>query len=145
MISMTGGKWNMKLINIKGTQMLGKQLKAQKAEFYVDLKKTGFTIEQQLNQRFQNLLNNEDLVKLANGHIDLLTNKFKTLQNSVEVLFTILQIPTKNDVANVAKLILQTEEKVDNLEEQILKLTEAVEKVISKDDIQVMKVPKRNV
>lgn len=135
----------MKLINTKGTQMLGKQLKAQKAEFYVDLKKTGFTIEQQLNQRFQNLLNNEDLVKLANGHIDLLTNKFKTLQNSVEVLFTILQIPTKNDVANVAKLILQTEEKVDNLEEQILKLTEAVEKVISKDDIQVMKVPKRNV
>ncbi|WP_066299104.1 hypothetical protein [Bacillus sp. FJAT-29937] len=128
----------------KGTIKLEKKLKEQNAEFYVSLKKTGFAAEQQLNQQLQNRLNNESLVKLANGHLDLLTRNFRTLQNSIEVLFNILQIPTKNDVANVAKLTIQTEEKVDNLEGQILKLTEAIEKALSKD-VKVAKGQKRNV
>ena len=106
---------------------------ANAAEFYGKLKKTGLALEQQINQRIQNLLNDEDLVKLANEHLDLLSRNFRALQNTIEVLFNILQVPTKNDVANVAKLTLQTEEKVDNLEEHIIKLTETVEKALCKD------------
>ena len=102
-------------------------------DYYAGLKKSGIAIEQQINQHIQSLLNNKDLVKAANQHSDLITNNIRSLQKYVEVLSTILQIPTKNDVANVAKLTIQTEEKVDQLDERIMELTNTIQNSMSDD------------
>jgi hypothetical protein len=110
-----------------------KNKKEETADFYASLKKTGLAIEQQFNQQIQNLLNNEDLVQFANEHSDLINSKIRSLQKYSEVLSTILQFPTKNDVANVAKLTIQTEEKVDKLEELIIEQTKSIQKIMSKD------------
>jgi hypothetical protein len=110
-----------------------KKKKQQKTDFFGDLKKAGFIIEQQLNQHIQNIVNNDNLINFADEHSNLITNQISSLQRHVETLSTILNLPTKNDVANVAKLTLQTEEKVDKLEEHMIKLTESIQKIMSED------------
>lgn len=92
------------------------------AEFFSSLRQSGFTLEEKLNQPIQGLLNDDQLVKSAANLTGFLTYNLRDLQKHIEALATIFLIPTKNDVANVAKLTLQTEEKVDRLEEHLIKL-----------------------
>ena len=113
------------------------KLGQQTSEFFDSLKKTGFVVEQQLNQLIQNVINHEEVVKLADAHSDALRSHLKLLQKYGEVLSTILRLPSKDDVANVAKLTIQVEEKVDKLEEFLYKLPQLLEKV--KDAAEVRK------
>jgi hypothetical protein len=106
-------------------------------EFFQSLKKTGFAVEQHVNQLIQNVINHEDVVKLADAHSEAVRSHLKLLQKYGEVLSTILRLPSKDDVANVAKLTIQVEEKVDKLEEFLGKLPQLLEKV--KDAAEVRK------
>lgn len=123
----------MKNSEIQMEEKSEKNRKEPLTDFYAILKKAGFALEQQMNQQIQNALNNEDLVKFANDRSDVIASKISKLQKYVEILSTILLFPTKKDVANVAKLTLQTEEKVDQLEESIIKLKKSVEETMNKD------------
>lgn len=119
--------------------MEDKQMKVNKnqlqpAQFYEALKKRGHAFEQQINGTVQNLFNNDNLVRIASENTDLIANNIHSLQNYVEVLSTILLFPTKNDVANVAKLVLQTEEKVDKLEEHVFFLRESLARIVNQFD-----------
>lgn len=105
------------------------------SDFFSALKKTGFALEYQLNQQIQDFLNNEKLIHSSQAHADWLAWKLQSFQKHIEGLSTLLLIPTKNDVANVAKLTLQTEEKVDKLEEHLLDLTESIKKLIREENL----------
>ena len=48
------------------------------------------------------------------------------LRKNQEMLANQLNVPTKNDLANAAKLSIQTQEKLDSLEEQIWDLSDSV-------------------
>lgn len=103
-------------------------MKNQITELFESFKKTGFALEQQLNQLIQDMLNNEEVVNLANAHSKALESNLQLLQKYAEVLTTILHLPTKDDIASVAKLTLQVEDKVDKLEECMHKLTSSLKK-----------------
>lgn len=121
----------------KETKMKDKEKKKhgkdELAAFYTDLKKSGLAAEQQINQQIQDLLDNEDLVKLVNKHSDSITNNIKSLQKHVETISNILLLPTKKDIANVARIAIQTEEKVDKLDERINELINTIRNRLSID------------
>ncbi|WP_066399678.1 hypothetical protein [Neobacillus mesonae] len=110
-----------------------KHRKEKLAAFYTDLKKSGLAVEHQINRHIQDLLDNEDLVRLANQHSGFITNNIKSLQKYVEVISNILLLPTKNDIANVARVAIQTEEKVDKLDERINELANTIRNSMSID------------
>jgi hypothetical protein len=79
----------------------------QVQEIFEKLKKRGFVKKQRLNHHIQNILNKEELVKLADIHSEWIDHNLDSLHKYIEALSTILHAPTKNDVANVSKLAVQ--------------------------------------
>ena len=65
----------------------------------------------------------------------------KVFRKNQEALASVLNIPTKNDLANLASLTIQTEEKIESLEEQIWNLQDSV-KSQSKEIESVVEVAK---
>ncbi|WP_462413573.1 hypothetical protein [Neobacillus sp. Marseille-QA0830] len=110
------------------TEKEAQQLK----EFFANLKKAGFMVEQKVNQQIQELLNKKELVQLADIHSEWMGHNLKALHETMETLAALLHLPTKNDIANAAKLIIQTEDKVDQLEEHFHKLHDLVKKLVDK-------------
>ncbi|MGG1675030.1 polyhydroxyalkanoate biosynthesis repressor PhaR [Neobacillus sp. NRS-1170] len=82
--------------------------------------------EKQVNELFRFLTNNNEFVRTASAFSDsstLFQEGFKKYQQMME---TKLNIPSKMDLENIIKLSIQTEEKVDSLEEEIWKLQSLV-------------------
>lgn len=102
-------------------------------QFYTTLKKLGFQTEYKLNEQIQNNLNKKEIVQLLHKHAHIITPLVQGLRELVETLSVPLNIPTKNDVANVAKLTLQNEEKLDSIEEQLIILNQYLKQLISGD------------
>lgn len=94
-------------------------------QFYKELKKLAQGGEARMNEFIQNQLNNESLVKLAADQSAVTGEVLRQLQRYQEIVTTALRIPTKDDVANVAKLVLQLEEKMDLLEDYLRQLQNA--------------------
>ncbi|WP_075980577.1 hypothetical protein [Bacillus massilinigeriensis] len=103
-------------------------------DIYGSLKKAGFILEQQLNQSIQNFLSHEEVVKMAEVHSEWLGHKMDLLQKYAEVIGACLHLPTKTDVANVAKLTTQVEEKLDLLEEHFLQLNANLKKILKEKE-----------
>jgi hypothetical protein len=57
------------------------------------------------------------------------------LRKNQELMAGIMNIPTKKDVANVANLSIQTEGKIDILEEQIWKLQDGLSEINNENRI----------
>lgn len=110
-------------------QMIDKE-NEQLQKLYQHLKNTGFVLEQQLNERIQALLNNEEVTKLADITSEWSDHTLKALHQYMEVISTILHLPTKDDIANVAKLAIQIEEKLDMLEEHFLNINKSLKKCV---------------
>jgi hypothetical protein len=91
-------------------------------EFYKDLKKLAQGGESLLNEFIQKWLNQEELTRLVGKNSKLTGEIVKRLQNYQDLVTTALKIPTKDDIANVAKLVLQSEDKLELIEEQFQKL-----------------------
>ncbi|MFS0881697.1 hypothetical protein [Metabacillus niabensis] len=94
-------------------------------QLYKELKKLAQGGEARINEFIQNQLNNENVVKLAADQSAVTGEVLRQLQRYQEIVTTALRIPTKDDVANVAKLVLQLEEKIDLLEDYLSQLQNA--------------------
>lgn len=88
-------------------------------DFYDALKKLGVLIEFKLNERIQDGLNKKEIIKFLHNHSHLVNKILKGLKELIETVSIPLNLPTKNDVANVAKLTIQNEEKLEEIEEQL--------------------------
>ena len=97
--------------------------------------------EQQMNDFISLMTNNNEYVKFSKAQTDAHSRFLESLRKNQEVIGTILNMPTKSDITNVANLTLQTENKIDALEEQIGDLQNSV-KNTSKEIESVIEVSK---
>lgn len=95
-------------------------------QFFNTIAKSGFQVEQMVNRSIQKHLNKTNFVKSAAGNANGIARAMNTLQNTVETLSIPLNFPTKNDLANTNSLVVQSEEKIDHLEDRIIALTAAI-------------------
>ncbi|WP_312472860.1 hypothetical protein [Neobacillus sp.] len=82
--------------------------------------------EKQLNGLLYKLTDNKEFVQTANIGLDAYSRYLERLRKNQELIAAFMNIPTKKDVANVAKLSIQVEEKMDILEEQIWNLQDGL-------------------
>ncbi|MBN6189146.1 hypothetical protein JQN58_20035 [Aneurinibacillus sp. BA2021] len=95
---------------------------------YETIKRIGTALERQLNEWVHDHLNKKEVAQLASSQAQHIAQFILRLQEHMEWLSIPLNFPTKNDVANVARLTMQVEEKLDGLEEQVTKLLYTIEK-----------------
>ncbi|MGE1166386.1 hypothetical protein ACQJ0Y_24810 [Peribacillus simplex] len=93
---------------------------AKDSNFYKGLKLLGAQKEQELNHKIQNLLNNRELIETVSDNAQLQIPKINRMQEASERMSIIMNYPTKKDVASLAKLVIQLEEKIDRLEELLM-------------------------
>lgn len=83
--------------------------------------------ERQLNGMLYMITDNNEFVRLLSVGTDSHARYMERLRKNQELMAGVMNIPTKKDIANVAKLSLQTEEKIDILEEQVWNLQDSLE------------------
>ncbi len=91
-------------------------------------------LEKQINGLLFMATDNNEFVRLANTGLGVHSRYMELLRKNQELLAGFMNIPTKNDVANVANLSIQAEGKIDILEEQIWKLQDSLG-VLNKDNL----------
>ncbi|EKN70980.1 hypothetical protein BABA_03934 [Neobacillus bataviensis LMG 21833] len=89
---------------------------------YEPFKKFNDLWEKQANEMIHSWTNNREFVEFSKVSSDIQSRYLEMFKKGHELFANQLNLPTKNDVANVAKLSIQTEEKLDTLEEQIWNL-----------------------
>jgi prefoldin subunit 5 len=90
--------------------------------------------EKQLNGLLYIMADNKEFVRLLSVGTESHSRYMGRLRKNQELMSGILNIPTKGDVSNVAKMSIQTEEKIDILEEQIWNLQDSLGS-INKDNL----------
>ncbi|HLO11399.1 MAG TPA: polyhydroxyalkanoate biosynthesis repressor PhaR [Pseudoneobacillus sp.] len=85
--------------------------------------------DKQVTGLLYNLTDNKEFVRTAGSGLNTYSFYLERLRKHQEQIAALMNIPTKKDVANAAKLSIQTEEKVDILEEQIWKLQDSVSSI----------------
>jgi predicted RNase H-like nuclease (RuvC/YqgF family) len=108
---------------------------------YDSFKKYSEVWEKQINDFIFILSNNNEFVKMSNAGTGAHSRYLEAFKKNQEALAGVLNIPTKNDLANVASLTIQTEEKIESLEEQIWNLQDSL-KSQSKDIESVVEISK---
>jgi dGTP triphosphohydrolase len=98
-------------------------------------------LEKQINDFIFLWSNNKEFVKMANTGTEANSRYLEAFRKNQEELAGVLNIPTKNDLANITSLTIQTEEKIDTLEEQIWNLQDSL-KSQSKEIESVVEVSK---
>lgn len=83
------------------------------------LKVKAIQLENQLNQMIKDGLNRESILPILEMESEWKAEKIRRIREEVEVLSLQYNFPTKNDVANIARLLIQIEEKIDRLEENL--------------------------
>lgn len=76
-------------------------------------------VEDELNSVIKEVLNRESIFQMVGMESELRADVLRRLREEVEVLSLQYNFPTKNDVANIARLLIQVEEKIDRMEEQM--------------------------
>ena len=92
---------------------------------YDMFKKFSIRWEQQMNDMIHLYTNNNYFIKYAKMSSDSDARYVEWLRKNQEMLANRLNLPTKNDLANVAKLSVQTQDKLDSVEEQIWTLSDS--------------------
>ncbi|WP_026693402.1 hypothetical protein [Peribacillus kribbensis] len=106
------------------------------------LKKKGTKLEAELNEKIQKWLNSRELIEKASLESNAAAKEAKKLQELMEMMSVIGNIPTKRDVANVARMQVQMEEKIDHLEEILLEMKKNIRKKKKKKSITDIKMDK---
>ncbi|KMJ58771.1 hypothetical protein AB685_06725 [Bacillus sp. LL01] len=83
------------------------------------IKVKAIQVENQLNQALKDVLNRESVFRVVGLESEIQADKLRMVRDQVEVLSLKYNFPTKNDVANIAKMLIQIEEKIDRLEAQL--------------------------
>jgi len=76
--------------------------------------------ENKIRSNIHSLLENDKSIDLLKKSIHSHLYTLKGVKVNTEIFSQQLTHPTKNDVANIAKLVIQIEEKIDALEDKIL-------------------------
>jgi hypothetical protein len=92
--------------------------------------------ERQMNGLLYMLSDNNEFVKLLKVGTDSHARYLELLRKRQDLVAGVMNLPTKKDVANVAKLSIQAEEKMDNLEEQIWNLQDSIS-VVNQGNIEM--------
>lgn len=93
--------------------------KEEKPDLFLLLKNAGFQLENQVNQYIQDHLNKEELAAAAHKGGNLFAALIEECHEYMEQLSAQLNFPTKNDVARLGQLVVQTEEKIDEIEDKV--------------------------
>lgn len=100
---------------------MGKKRKKKDQPISIEMiKQLGIKSEKHLNQFIHKWLDDPEIVKLINNGCKQHVRLLKLIREYVDIVALHLNIPTKDDVANVAKIAIQVEEKLDCLEDKIL-------------------------
>ncbi|RTR35687.1 hypothetical protein EKG37_03375 [Robertmurraya yapensis] len=99
--------------------------------FYERLRNFGFLTELKLNEQIQNSLNRKEVIEFLNQFSFVYAEMLENLNKLVEMISGPLNLPTKNDVANIAKLAIQHEEKLNAIEEQLNSLDQFIRERLS--------------
>lgn len=75
--------------------------------------------EKQLNGLLYRLTDNKEFVRTANSGLNIYSHYLEQLRKNQELIAALMNIPTKKDIANAAKISIQAEEKIDILEEEL--------------------------
>ncbi|MEH7177434.1 polyhydroxyalkanoate biosynthesis repressor PhaR [Neobacillus vireti] len=94
---------------------------------YDSFKKYSEIWEKLINDFIQLWTNNQEFAGMSPVGTEANSRYLEAFRKNQEALAGILNIPTKSDLTNVASLTLQTEEKIETLEEQILKLQDSIQ------------------
>lgn len=97
---------------------------------YKSLKVKGLSFENQTNESIQKSISNEELIKLSSLVTPFITQLITKIKDNQEIFFSLMNIPTKDDLASTTKLIIETQEKIDALEEQNWQLIELNKKLL---------------
>lgn len=108
---------------------------------YEAIHKLSLLWEKQINDFIYLWTNNNEFVKISNLGTELHSRSLEAFKKNQEALAGVMNMPTKNDVANVAALTVQAEEKIEALEEQIWELQDSV-KLQTKDIESVVEASK---
>jgi len=82
--------------------------------------------ERQINGLLYMVSDNNEFVRLLKAGTEGHARYLELLRKRQELVAGVMNLPTKKDVANVAKLSIQAEEKIDILEEQIWNLQDSL-------------------
>jgi chromosome segregation ATPase len=82
--------------------------------------------ERQVNGLLYMLTDNKEFVRTAQVGLEAHSRYMELLKKNQEFMAGIMNIPTKSEVANVAKLSIQAEEKLDCLEERIWEMEDKI-------------------
>lgn len=93
---------------------------------YDTFKKFSDQWEKQMNDMIHLWTNNREFVQFSRLNSDYQNRYAELMKKNQEVIANQLDLPTKKDLANIAKLSIQTDEKLDSLEEQIWNLQDTV-------------------
>ncbi|UGB29844.1 hypothetical protein [Metabacillus sp. B2-18] len=93
--------------------------KNETPELFPLLKQLGFTLENKLNKYIQDKLDHKEVAVAANSAGKVLAHLMEAVHEYVEQLSAQLNFPTKKDVGRLGKLIVQSEDKLDDLEDEI--------------------------
>jgi hypothetical protein len=83
------------------------------------IKVKAIVMENKWNEAIKAGLNKESVFRIVGLESELEAEKLRKMREQVEVLSLKYNFPTKNDVANIARLLIQIEEKIDRLEAQL--------------------------
>ncbi|WP_226670187.1 hypothetical protein [Metabacillus litoralis] len=83
------------------------------------VKQIGFKLEHTLNNSIKDHLNNEDVAMAMNSGGKVIAQISEAIQEYVEQVSAQLNLPTKKDVGRLGKLIVQSEDKLDDIEDDI--------------------------
>jgi hypothetical protein len=78
--------------------------------------------EKELNTLIQERLNDNDLINSANEGLQRHLGTLRRLRKFNELVAQQLNLPTKDDVAAIARLVMQLEEKLDRMEDLLMQL-----------------------
>lgn len=101
---------------------MGKKKKSKKQEVNLGklVKQIGYKSEGKLNKWLHQLFEDDQVMKLLKQGAKNHRKGLKELREYMNVIALYLNVPTKEDVANVAKISKQIEEKVDAIEERLM-------------------------
>jgi methyl-accepting chemotaxis protein len=93
---------------------------------YESLHKFSLLWEKQINDFIYLWTDNKEFVKMSHLGTEFHSRYMEAFKKNQEALAGLLNLPTKSDVTNVAALTLQTEDKIEALEEQLWDLQDTM-------------------
>ena len=88
-------------------------------DFFELLKKGGNLLQYRLNNSIKKNLNQFSLIDFTGSKTNPLVKRMNHIQKFTEQMTNYMNLPTKTDIANTTQLIIQSEEKIDQLDDQL--------------------------